>query len=57
MIDCEECEDCPSGCIDCQLPTGATMSTQSVGYMTYIPDGAFRAALTPEFDITFVVTT
>ena len=46
MIDCEECEDCPSGCIDCQLPTGATMSTQSVGYMTYIPDAAFRAALT-----------
>ena len=45
MVDCEECEDCPSGCIDCQLPTGATMSTQNVGYMTYIPDAAFRAAL------------
>ena len=43
LIDCEECEDCPSGCIDCELPTG---TTQNITYTTYVPDALFRAALT-----------
>ena len=42
LIDCEECEDCPTGCIDCEPPTS---TTQNVTYTTYMPNAAFRAAL------------
>ena len=45
MIDCEECEDCPKGCIDCELPTGTTQIQNYGLSTTYIPDAAFRAAL------------
>ena len=53
MIDCEECEDCPKGCIDCELPTGTTQIQNYGLSTTYIPDAGFRAALTQQFGIPF----
>jgi Leucine-rich repeat (LRR) protein len=53
MIDCEECEDCPRGCIDCELPTGTTQIQNYGMSTTYIPDAGFRAALTQQFGIPF----
>jgi Leucine-rich repeat (LRR) protein len=54
LIDCEECEDCPKGCIDCELPTGTTQIQNYGLSTTYIPDGAFRAVLSsPPYSIVF----
>ena len=54
LIDCEECEDCPKGCIDCELPTGTTQIQNYGLSTTYIPDGAFRAVLSsPPYNIVF----
>ena len=67
LIDCEECKNCNNGCVNCQpyiygcTDPSATNYNPSANWddgsctypMAYVPDPAFRLALTTTFGIVF----
>ena len=67
LIDCEECKNCNNGCVNCKPYTYGCTDPSATNYnplanwddgsctypMIYVPDPAFRLALTTTFGIVF----